>query len=305
MQDDRITHIRYLALAVPDFATERSFISNVWGLPEIAKDDDTAYFAAEGSSNAYVLRLRSAGQKRIDAISFAVASDAAVDARAERLAAAGIKLISRPQRIAGPGGGYGFRFFDIDGRTVEISSSVAGRTARQLARGESIPASLTHVVLHTPDLKKSVAFYEQQLDFRVSDWLGEFMCFLRCNTVHHCIAFISGPPCLNHAAFEMRSCDEMMRGMGRLLKEKVELGWGPGRHTAGDNTFAYFKAPSGNVLEYTAEVERVDESTWKPTIYPPTPEITDQWGTGVAFGGGPQKLGRPTLDPGLWIAPPR
>jgi catechol 2,3-dioxygenase-like lactoylglutathione lyase family enzyme len=305
MSDDRVTHIRYVGVAVPDFETERSFISTIWGLPEVGKDADMAYFAAESSSNAYVFRLRHAAEKRLDVISLGMSSDAAVDAKAERLAAAGIQFISQPQRINGPGGGYGFRFFDLDGRTVEISSSVADRAARQLARGESIPATLSHVVLHTPDIRKTVAFYEQHLGFRVSDWLGEFMCFLRCNSVHHCLAFLPGPVCFNHAAFEMRDLDEMMRGIGRLVKQNVELGWGPGRHTAGNNTFAYFKSPAGNVLEYTAEVERVDDSTWTPTIYPAGPDITDQWGTGTMHGNGPQKLGKPTVDPGLWIAPPR
>ena len=44
-------------------------------------------------------------------------------------------------------------------KAVELSSSVGERTARQLARGESIPATLSHVVFHTPDLKKTVAKY--------------------------------------------------------------------------------------------------------------------------------------------------
>ncbi len=304
MSNDRITHMRYVALAVPELEIERSFVARSWGLQEVARDGDTAFFAAEGSREACIFRLRKAADKRMDVLAFAVANDAAVDARAERLQAAGIRMISKPQRLESPGGGYGFRFFDIDGRTVEISSGVAERAARQLERGESIPATLSHVVLHTPDINKSVAFYQEHLGLRVSDWLGDFMCFLRCNSVHHCLAFLPGPACFNHAAFEMRDLDEMMRGVGRLVKEDVVLGWGPGRHTAGNNTFAYFKTPAGNVLEYTAEVQRVDDA-WQPTRYEPAPQITDQWGTGTAFGGGPHKLGHPVLDPGLWVAPPR
>jgi 2,3-dihydroxy-p-cumate/2,3-dihydroxybenzoate 3,4-dioxygenase len=304
MPDDQISNLRYVALAVPDFAAERAFVGTTWGLREIAADGDTAYFAAEASADAYVFRLRKADARRLDVISFAVRDAAAVDARAQRLEAGGTKLISTPHRLQGPGGGYGFRFFDPDGRTVEISSSVSGRKARALAGGESIPGTLTHVVLHTPDVQRTAAFYQESLGLRVSDWLGNFMCFLRCNAVHHCIAFIPGPTSFNHAAFEMRGLDEMMRGVGRLLKERVQLGWGPGRHTAGNNAFAYFKTPGGNVLEYTAEVARIEESSWKPTLYQPSPEIMDQWGTGTAFGGGPQQLGQPVADPGLWVPPP-
>lgn len=305
MSTDSVTHIRYVGVAVPKFQAERSFIKDIWGLPEVAADGETAYFAAESSRDACVFRVRAAPEKRLDVIAFATRSDSGVDAMAQRLATAGVRLISEPHRLQGLGGGYGFRFFDVDGRTVEISSGVAERSPRALTPGESIPATLSHVVLHTPDIKKSVAFYEQHLGFRVSDWLGDFMCFLRCNAVHHCLAFIPGPVSLNHVAFEMRSLDEMMRGVSRLVKSNVVLGWGPGRHTAGNNTFSYFLAPSGNVMEYTAEVQRIDETSWQPTVYRPSPEITDQWGTGSLNGGGPQKLGAPAPDPGLWQPPPR
>ena len=130
------------------------------------------------------------------------------------------------------------------------------------------------------------------------------MCFLRCNAVHHCLAFLPGPPCLNHVAFEMRDIDEMMRGISRLAKQNIVLGWGPGRHTAGNNTFAYFLAPSGHVLEYTAEVQRIEEAAWRPTVYAPSPEVADQWGTGSMNGRGPHLLGAPAPDPGLWTPPP-
>ena len=304
MSGDRVTHIRYVGVCVPNFNKERSFISDIWGLPQVAGDGEIAYFAAAGSPNAYVYRLRSGPDRRLDIIAFAVDSDAAVDATAQRLTRGGVTLISEPHRLQSPGGGYGFRFFDTDGRALEVSNSVEPRAPRALGRGESIPGTLSHVVLHTPDIRKTVAFYEQHLGFRVTDWLGDFMCFLRCNSVHHCLAFLPGPPCLNHVAFEMRDLDEMMRGISRLAKQNIVLGWGPGRHTAGNNTFAYFSAPSGNVLEYTAEVQRIDEATWQPTVYAPSPEITDQWGTGSLTGGGPQKLGAPAPDPGLWTPPP-
>ena len=304
MSDLRVNKLRYVGLAVPDFAAERQFISETWGLKEAEKDGDVSYFSAESSSEPYVFRLRKADEKRIDLISLGAEDQQAVDALAKRLANAGTKLISEPQTLDAPGGGYGFRFFDPDGRTVEIASDVTKRAGRELRRGESIPARLAHVVMHTGDIKKTVAFYEQQLGFRVSDWLGDFMCFIRCNEWHHSLAFLPGPPALNHVAFEMKDLNEMMRGLGRLLKSKATLGWGPGRHTAGDNAFAYFVVPSGNVLEYTAEIERVNDATWKPTIYTPGPDIMDQWGTGV-LGGGPEKMGRPVVDPGLFKAPPR
>ena len=304
MAQNGVTALRYVGLAVPDYDAERAFMAGAWGLKEAEAGSDLAWLAAEGSTEPHVLRLRKADQRRLDVIAFAAVDGAAVDAMAQRLADAGVKLICEPGPLQGPGGGYGFRFFDLDGRPIEVSANVVERAARQLERGESIPATLSHVVLHTPDVKRAADFYVDFLGFRVSDWLGEFMCFLRCNSIHHCLAFLPGPPTLNHAAFEMRDIDEMMRGIGRLLREEVVLGWGPGRHVAGNNAFSYFLSPSGSVVEYTAEVERVDDATWQATVYQPRPDITDQWGTGSIDGRGPQKLGHAEVDPGLWQAPP-
>ncbi len=303
MSDPRVTKLRYVGLAGPNYATERDFLQDPWGLEEVVTDGELAYFRAPGSTEPFITRWRGAAKRSLDVIGFAVDNRGTVDALAQRFARGGVKLISDPKRLDSPGGGYGFRCFDPHGHTLEISSDVATVAPRELKRGESIPAVLSHVVLHTPDIKKSVNFYEEQLGFKVSDWLGDFMSFLRCNEVHHSIAFIPGPACLNHVAYEMRDVDEMMRGAGRLLKAKVTLKWGPGRHTAGNNTFSYFLDPVGNSLEYTAEVDRVDDATWKPTVYPPSFEITDQWGTSV-LSDGPQGMAKPTPDPALWQTPP-
>lgn len=50
----------------------------------------------------------------------------------------------------------------------------------------------------------------------------------------------------------------MMRGVSRLRKSGTDLRWGPGRHTAGNNTFSYFTIPAGFAVEYTSELDEVD-----------------------------------------------
>jgi hypothetical protein len=95
----------------------------------------------------------------------------------------------------------------------------------------------------------------------------------------------------------MANVDEMMRGVAKLKRLNTQVLWGPGRHTAGNNTFSYFNTPNGFSVEYTSELERVDESTWSPTVHLPKPEIMDQWGTGV---GGPHTMPKPEADKGLF-----
>lgn len=296
----RVSEIRFVGYAVPDLDAERRFYAETWGLTEVPSDDGMAYFAAQGTDEKYVVRLRQDPLQRIDLICWAAETRADVDALFEQVQANGGKIIAPPHELEGLGGGYGFRFFDPNGFPLQISAEVERGTARELTRGEAIPVKISHVVMHSPDHKALVDWYAKALGFRISDWLGDFMCFMRCNAWHHRLAFLPGPPAFNHVAYDVLTIDDMMKGVARLKKHDVDIKWGPGRHTAGNNTFSYFTTPNDNVVEYTSELEQVDDEHHEHTVHVPSPEKMDQWGTGV---GGPQTMPKPVADAGLWQVP--
>ncbi|MES0836363.1 VOC family protein [Nocardiopsis tropica] len=311
MTERLITHVRHVALAVPDFEKQRAFFTDMWKLTEAETDSGVSFLAAEGSPENYVVRLRRAEEKRIDLVSFGAASPADVDALADRLIRSGVAMISEPGAVDTPGGGYGTRFFDVDGRTIEVSADVAVRAHRKVEEKESVPVRLSHVVLNTPDLERTRAWYERHLSFALSDTLmhprmGEVMHFMRCNPAHHSIALAKGPhTSLHHVSFEMRGLDEYMRGTGRLLRAGVRKIWGPGRHLAGNNTFSYFMDPHGNTLEYTTELEMLDEDAWHPHMYDfSDPGVTDQWGTANPMDEFVAKESFNDPDRGCFVAPP-
>jgi catechol 2,3-dioxygenase-like lactoylglutathione lyase family enzyme len=311
MSQPLITHLRHVDLAVPDFAKQLDFYSGTWGLTPQHTDSGIAFLAAEGSPEQYIVRLREAADKRIDLIAFGAATPADVDVLAAQLATAGVQLVSEPGVLQTLGGGYGFRFFDNEGRTVEVSADVAIRAHRSIEPGESIPVRLSHVVINSPRPDETRAFYERHLGFRLSDTLthprmGDMMWFMRINAWHHSLAIARGPhPSLHHASFEMRDIDSYMRGTGRLLRAGVEKIWGPGRHMAGNNTFSYFLDPQGNTVEYTTELEMIDEDTWHPHLYDFTkPEVSDQWGTANQMNEFVAQRSFNDVDRGLFVAPP-
>jgi catechol 2,3-dioxygenase len=104
-------------------------------------------------------------------------------------------------------------------------------------------------------------FFCDVLGFRFSDFNGH-MNFIRCSSNHHSIALAKADgPSLNHVAFEMHDYDALMRGVGRMRMGEQELGWGVGRHAGpGRNIFSYFVDPNGYAIEYTADVDQVDDS---------------------------------------------
>lgn len=282
-----ITHIRHFDIAVPDFDKQIEFYKNHWGLTVQHDDGDVVYFAAEGSPEQYVTRVRKSDDKRLDLVAFGAADAQAVDELASNLIASGVQLINEPGAVQTLGGGYGFRFFDFEGRTIEVSSDVEVRVHRKIEEREAIPVRLSHVVLNSSQPEMMRAWYEKHLGFRLSDTLnhphlGDIFYFMRCSSQHHSMAIARGPHAsLQHASFELRGIEEYMRGSGRVIRAGNRQIWGPGRHLAGDNTFNYFMDPNGNTMEMTTELEMLDEDTWHPHIYDTQdPQTSDQWGTG-------------------------
>ncbi len=97
MNESLITHLRHVALAIPDYQRQLDFYTGTWGLTPVASDQGIAFLAAEGSPEQYVIRLREDAGKRLDLVSFGAASAADVDALAERLIGKGVTLAQEPR----------------------------------------------------------------------------------------------------------------------------------------------------------------------------------------------------------------
>lgn len=311
LNEHGITHLRHVDLAVTDYETQRAFYRDTWGLTEQGTDTGLSYFAAEGSPEQYVIRLRESDEKRLDLIAFGSESRESVDALAEHLGQTGVQLVGEPDTLQTAGGGYGFRFFDIDGRTIEVSTEVETRQHRAIEEGEAIPVRISHAVMNSNDPNATRDFYANVLGFKLSDTLwgehmGEMMHFMRCNDWHHSLAIARGPhTSVHHVSFEMRGLDEYMRGTGRVMRAGIKKIWGPGRHNAGNNTFSYFLDPSGNTMEYTTELEKIETDEWHPAVYDIADPMTqDVWGTSDPMS---EIIARDSFndpDKGVFVAPP-
>ena len=272
-----ITHVRHVALNCGAFDECLDYYAGPWGLERLSDSDDrTAVLRATGPEH-HVLELHRSDSNSIDHLSLGLADDRAVDAAATGLGAAGVTLLSEPAAVDRPGGGYGFRIADPEGRIVELSACTDAVPAGLV---QPTPVKIAHIVLNTADIESLSAWWCEVLGFRVSDWSERQMVFLRCNSDHHSIAFNRAEwASLNHVAYEVPSLDAFMSSIGRLKRAGHDVGWGPGRHGPGNNAFGYFVDPAGTVPEVTAEVQQVDEATWVPRIWPRTPELSDRWGT--------------------------
>lgn len=271
-----LTHLRHVSVHTSAFDESVAYYTGPWGLQPVETDTGQAALRGTGAEH-HVLHLTASDTNGLDHLAFGLPDAAAVDAAATNLADQGINLLSEPHSLDGPGGGYGFRLTDPEGRVLELSALVEAVPPQQIAK---TPTKLTHVVLNTVDIDAAQAWWCEVLGFRVSDWSEHQMVFLRCNADHHSIAFNQADrTSINHMAYEVPSLDSFMTSLGRLKHDGSEPGWGPGRHGPGNNAFAYFVDPAGMVPEVTAEVQQVDEANWVARVWRRIPELSDLWGT--------------------------
>jgi len=260
MGNAKVTGLRGIELGVTDLHQSAAFYRHVWGLDPVASENDTIHLRANGSEH-HIVTLRERPQAGMLGVHFAVNDRAAVDEMHAKAKAFGVAGLGQPTDLPrSAGGGYGFGFRTPEGHALNISSDVAQHP--NTVNDRSKPAKLSHVVLNSARIDEQTRFFIDLLGFKHSD-STEMMDFIRCCADHHSVAFARGSgPSLNHMAYEVANIDGLMRGAGRVKASGFNIEWGVGRHGPGDNVFSYFVEPNGFVVEYTTEVEQVDEATY-------------------------------------------
>lgn len=269
--------LRSVEIGVTNMPAALGFYAGVWGLAPVAEAEGVHYLRATGAFH-HVLALRRRPEAGLVRVTFDAADRAAVDALQAQLRAAGVTAIEPPGALATPGGGYGFGFQDREARNFAIVCDVADHT--DAGDQPDRPRKLSHVNLNSGEHDASFALMRDALGFRLSDETGHFR-FLRCNADHHSVVLaFKRAATLNHIAFEMPDLDAVMRGAGRLRDAGFPIEWGPGRHGPGANVFCYFCGPEEMPLEYTSEMQQVDEGyrTGMPADWKWPPGRVDRWG---------------------------
>jgi catechol 2,3-dioxygenase len=260
MNTARVTGLRSVELGVCDLAQSAAFYSRVWGLEPVVADGDTIHLRGN-STEHHALTLRERQTASLLGVHFAVMNREAVNALHAKAKAQGVGVSAPAYLPKSGGGGYGFQFRTPEGHVLNISAGVACH--HHVNSDTSVPNKLSHVVLNSAKIDQQTSFFVDTLGFKLSD-KTDLMDFVRCSADHHSIAMARGSgPSLNHCAFEVVGIDGLMRGAGRMKKHGFDVEWGIGRHGPGDNVFGYFVEPNGFVMEYTAEVQQVDEATYQ------------------------------------------
>jgi catechol 2,3-dioxygenase-like lactoylglutathione lyase family enzyme len=270
-------HLRSVELQVTDRAAAVEFLQGPWGLIDVGTRADTTYL--RGTEPLQYALAISEGPARALLSATVIGTRAEIEGAWERVRKSGLKHGPWIEEFNEPGRGAGFYVAGPEGEPFRLVAEREPAPAA-LAAESARPMRVAHVVFNTRDRETATRALVENLGFRVSD-RTRVMNFLRCDDLHHVVAYAdSKQATLNHIAFEMKDTDSVLRGMGRLKDTGCPTVWGPGRHGPGNNVFAYFVTPFGACVEYTAEVQRVDDRypTGTPDSWKWPPGRTDHWG---------------------------
>jgi catechol 2,3-dioxygenase-like lactoylglutathione lyase family enzyme len=139
--------------------------------------------------------------------------------------------------------------------------------------GRVRPRRLSHVLLFSSDVPRSVKFYRDALGLRLSDHSGEIIAFMHGAHAsdHHMLAFAkSEGPGYHHSSWDVASIDDIGLGMQHMVACGHVRGWGIGRHVIGSNYFYYVQDPWGSFAEYSYDIDFIPANVdWPAADHPP------------------------------------
>jgi catechol 2,3-dioxygenase len=247
------------------------FYRELFGACEVARSDTTIFLSA-GKKPGYDLAL-GPWPAGLHHFAFQVASHADLDEVAARLEPFDVQLeeidvseehgVERGLRLVLPSGHL--MELVVASETTVFKGTPAVDHRHFVGVG---PVELEHVSLNFDDVEETATFLVDYLDFHNTEFSRRpeqpwFLAFLRCRDIHHDLGmFRNGPdergPGLNHFAFAVPSVNELVRvgDIARVLGYWLECS--PGRHLAGDNIFVYLRDPSGNRVEVSTALTKID-----------------------------------------------
>ena len=128
---------------------------------------------------------------------------------------------------------------------------------------------LGHALLFVSDLDASLAFYQDALGFRRSDFIafgpGLSANFLRCTPRHHTIglAHVGALDGVHHVMVEVTSIDDVGAALDRATDAGCEITKTLGRHLNDRMVSFYVRSPAGFEVEVGWDGLLVDDATWQ------------------------------------------
>jgi 2,3-dihydroxy-p-cumate/2,3-dihydroxybenzoate 3,4-dioxygenase len=277
----RYKKLGYVALNVSDIKKSTDYYENIVGLLLVEGNGNGPSFL-RCSHDHHNIILYSSNEPGLKRVGFQVESDIELEKAYEHFKKHGLdpQEVSQEElqilkqgrsfRITEPNTGLVFEYYSKIMHMVKPYEPKLTKIQR-----------LGHVVLNVSEFQKTLKFFTEILNFKVSDFLGE-NAWMRCvpNPYHHSFALVKSKETkLHHVNFMVTDIDDIGMAKNRMIKDDVSIVFGPGRHEPSKSIFFYFLDPDGMTLEYSFGMEEFpEEGAREARILEPGPYTIDNWG---------------------------
>ncbi len=267
------------------------YYCEVFGLALFARERGRAFLATKIGQLA--IDLIEGEREACSTLSFEVSPASDFGEMQRTLSEQGIKSWIRTDAV--PGLPRVLVFQDPDGLLIELFADWTFLRSSRPPVGIA-PLKLGHVAFAMQDPAAIAQFYQHVLGFRVSDWIGDYFVFLRCNPDHHTVNFIRGDEIhMRHIAFELKDMAHIQSACEILGERRIPIMAGPLRHGPGHNVAVYHRNPADQVVEVYVEMDQMKDEElgyfeprpWhhdrpqRPKVWNPSDGSTVIWGLPV------------------------
>lgn len=285
-----ISQLAHVELLTPKLEDSARFFTDVMGLEESGRDEQSIYLRCWGDFFFHSVQLTEAPQPGLGHIGWRTEGPAQLEKAVAALESTGAgegwsegqKGHGPAFRYRGPGGHLQELFWEVEryAAPADKRSAFPARPQKHVTRGVA-PRQLDHVTVVTRDPYGDSEWYRDHLGYRLTEYTGlddqpDLIVFsmVTTNEKSHDLGLVvdfSGVPGrIHHLAFWVDAVEDVLRAADVLMESGVDLEFGPGKHGMGEQTYLYFREPGGLRLEVNSGGYRIYQPDWEPVKWLPS-----------------------------------
>lgn len=284
-----LSHLSHVEIATPDVEASVRFYEEQVGLRVHSRSDGKVYLRAWGDYYSHSLVIAEGPESALNSMGWRTSSAEALDEAAKRIEAAGV---SGAWLEPGVGRGRAYRFTGPYGHVMELYwevekfhaegefASVFPDRPEKRSKHAVAPRQLDHVTVAASDVRGFAKWYSDVLGFRIMAYtvLDEapvtVFSVLTTNEKSHDLGVVldssSRGGRVNHYAYWVDSREELLQGADVLMENGTHIEYGPSIHGIGEQSFLYFRDPSGMRVEVNTGGYRNYVPDWEPNDWKPS-----------------------------------
>jgi catechol 2,3-dioxygenase-like lactoylglutathione lyase family enzyme len=271
-----VSRIGHVGLRVTHLDRSVAFAEQVLGLREVERDGSTSYLTCNNRHHELV--LIEGDRAGCDHLAFEAFDAAELERLRETLERRRVAVLADEPLEHGIADAV--RFIAPGGFVFEVFHGMAKDEVAHYPTAGVRPRKFEHITVKSSRKRELEGFLVDVLGLRISDRAEDAITWLRVSEEHHGVSVIdAGVDQLQHYAWQTDGWDAFRRVGDRLMAEGLTFLWGPGHHGIGDNYFCYFEDRDGVIVEYSGDIQRIeDEATYQPRVWPDEPLSVNRWG---------------------------